>query len=77
MLFSITWHKKDLNEVYLTEFKMIELSEFLITGRKEMHYVMLEKMQKYVTAIILKKKPFCTELKSSMCDVASWGYMII
>lgn len=60
MLFSITWHKKYLNEVYLTEFKMIELSEFLITGRKEMHYVMLEKMQKYVTTIILKKKPFCT-----------------
>ena len=39
---------------------MIELSEFLITGRKEMHYVMLEKMQKSVTTIILKKKPFCT-----------------
>lgn len=39
---------------------MIELSEFLIAGRKEMHYVMLEKMQKYVTTINLKKKPFCT-----------------
>ena len=60
MLFSITWHRKYLNEVYLTEFKMIELSEFLIAGRKEMHYVMLEKMQKYVTTINLKKKPFCT-----------------